>query len=98
MNRAKILSWGLLVAAALGLAVGAAMIRPADAQVYPACPYGYYFDPTYGCLPLNYFYGPPSYVYPGYSFGFFYGGHWGDWHRGHPAPRGGAPHGGAHRR
>ena len=86
-----------LLLISLPLAAGVLSTRPADAQVgYPYnCPPGYFFDPSYGCIPLSYFYGPPTYVYPGFGFGFFYGGHWDHWHGGHAAPHGGAPHGGA---
>jgi hypothetical protein len=62
-------------------------------------PDGYYYDPAYGCEPLSYFYGPPTYVYPDYGFGFFYGGGWGRGGHGfghgggHP---GGGFHGGVH--
>lgn len=60
---------------------------------YYQCPAGYYWDPSYGCLPLRYFYGPPTYVYPDIGFGLFYGGRW--YARPHPHARPGAPHGGA---
>jgi len=92
MTRATLVSGTVLLLAALGLAVGVLASRPADAQVVYQCPPGYAYDPTYGCLPLSYFYGPPAYPYPGVGFGFFYGGHWDRWHDG--GPRGGAPHGG----
>ena len=98
MQRAKTLSRACLFVSVLALAAGAATSRSAHAQGYPyQCPPGYYFDPNYGCVPLSYFYGPPTYVYPGFSFGFFYGGHWDHWHGHHPGgapPRGGPPHGG----
>jgi hypothetical protein len=105
MQRAKALSRTCLFVVILALAAGGAVSRSARAQGYPYCPPGYYFDPTYGCVPLSYFYGPPTYVYPGFSFGFFYGGHWDHRRGGHPggapphgggAPHGGAAHGGRH--
>jgi len=92
---AKLLANAAAVLAAIGIAVaGDAITGSARAQAYYyyQCPAGYYWDPNYGCLPLNYFYGPPAYVYPDIGFGFFYGGRW----YGHPyhgAPHGGAPHG-----
>lgn len=73
-----------------------AVTPSADAQGY-VCPPGYYFDPYYGCLPLNYFYGPPYYVYPDFGFGFFYGPIGRGYRYGGIGPRGGvAPHGGFH--
>jgi len=102
MTRATLRSGTVLLLVALGCAAGGLLPRHADAQVVYECPPGYAYDPTYGCVPLSYFYGPPAYVYPGFGFGFFYGGHWDHWHEGHPrggAPHGGAPHGGGgHRR
>ena len=63
----------ILFVSACGLLFAAdAVSGSAEAQAYVCAP-GYYFDPYYGCLPLNYFYGPPYYVYPDYGFGFFYG-------------------------
>jgi hypothetical protein len=95
MRRAKILSGAILFLAAIGFAVAVdATSEGAYAQGYPLCPAGYYWDPNYGsCLPLNYFYGPPYYVYPDFGFNFFYGGGWGA-RRGYGVGRGVAPRGG----
>ena len=91
----------------LGLAIAASAIsQGASAQpYYYQCPYGYYYVAGYGCAPLSYYYGPPYYAYPNYSFGFFYGRRWGGgggWpghgyygdrgHRGNSGSRGGHPH------
>jgi hypothetical protein len=69
-------------------------------QIYDQCPAGYYFDPNYGCLPLSYFYGPPTVTYPYPGFGFFYGGNWSrgappGYYRGGGHPGGGVHAGGA---
>lgn len=101
MIRMKLFAAACLVSALTGLfGAGDALFERAQAQPYPyQCPVGYYWNPTYGCLPLSYLYGPPTYVYPDIGFGFFYGGRWSPRpgpHGGHPgAPHGGAPHGGA---
>jgi hypothetical protein len=63
---------------------------PAQAQY--VCPPGYYYDPTYGCVPNGYFTGPPYYAYPDFGFDFFYGGGWGG--RGRGGYGGGGFHGG----
>lgn len=103
MPRTKLLAGACLALAMIGLAGASdALLGSARAQAYYyQCPVGYYWDPTYGCLPLGYLYGPPTYIYPDIGFGFFYGGHWyahPGHPGGHPAPRGGAPHGnGGHR-
>jgi hypothetical protein len=60
-----------------------------SAQYPYQCPVGYYYLAGYGCAPLDYYYGPPDYIYPG--FGFFYGGSWG---RGRGSYGGGGFHGG----
>lgn len=76
MRWAKTLPGALLFLTAIGLAVGAdAISESAYGQPYPyyQCPAGYYWDPYYGCLPVNYIYGPPYYAYPDLGFGFFYG-------------------------
>ncbi len=73
------------IAIGLGLAASSTHL---SAQIYYQCPDGYYYDPNYGCLPLSYYYGPPSYILPFAGFGFFYGGNW--------ARRGGFTHGGGH--
>lgn len=68
----------------IGLAIAAmAISEHASAQpYYYQCPYGYYYLQGYGCAPLSYYYGPPYYAYPNFSFGFFYGGrNWGGWPR-----------------
>jgi hypothetical protein len=96
----------ILARAAIG--IGLAVAAPSaqlSAQIYQ-CPDGYYYDPNYGCLPLSYYYGPPTYILPFAGFGFFYGGNWGHRggfaHGGHPVggghfvERGGHPGGGAH--
>ena len=77
MTRAKRLSGARLLFAAIGLAAVSAISQEAYGQASYPCQPGYYWDPNYGCLPLSYFYGPPTYVYPDFGFGFFYGGGWG---------------------
>lgn len=84
----------------LVIAVSAMSERASAQPYYYQCPYGYYYLAGYGCAPLSYYYGPPYYAYPNFSFGFFYGGRWGSWPRnryygGHPS-RG--SHGRPHRR
>lgn len=87
--------YGRFLKIALGIVglvlAGSFAAEPATAQVYYyQCPPGYAYRVGYGCYPLSYFYGPPTYVYPGFGFNFFYGlgvnrgfhGH------GHPARRG----------
>lgn len=87
---------GTLTVVAIAFAIlSGAMSEHAEAQVYQ-CPPGYYYDPSYGCLPLSYFYGPPySYVYPDFGFDFFYGGGYRGrgFGRGGVAPRGGGADG-----
>jgi hypothetical protein len=94
MTQFKISSRALL--GAIGVAVAAlAGLKPGHAQY--VCPDGYYFVEGYGCAPLPYFYGEPTFIYPYSGFGFFYGGRgWGGGHYyyGHP---GGFHGGGAHR-
>ncbi len=97
----------------IGLVIAASAIsgRASAQPYYYQCPYGYYYLAGYGCAPLSYYYGPPYYAYPNFSFGFFYGGHWGNWPRygyygggrpyyrgGHPSYRGGHPTHGPSRR
>ncbi len=68
----------------IGLVIAASAIseRASAQPYYYQCPYGYYYLAGYGCAPLSYYYGPPYYAYPNFSFGFFYGGrHWGGWPR-----------------
>jgi hypothetical protein len=71
----------------IGLVIAASTIseRASAQPYYYQCPYGYYYLGGYGCAPLSYYYGPPYYAYPNFSFGFFYGGRgWGGWpHYGH---------------
>jgi hypothetical protein len=88
---------------ALGIAgfviVAFCMTEPATAQVYYyQCPPGYAFRVGYGCYPLSYFYGPPTYVYPGFGFNFFYGFNIGRGfrHHNHPVGRSVHPGGRAH--
>lgn len=98
MRRAKTLPGALLFLAAIGLGVsGAAIPESAYGQPYPyyQCPVGYYWDPSYGCLPVSYLYGPPYYAYPDLGFGFFYGiGPRYRYGRGVGVGRGAAPRGG----
>jgi hypothetical protein len=100
MNQRSILAYAAAVSLGMGIAfAGIVTSRPAHAQYVYACPPGYYYDPTYGCVPAAYLYGPPYYAYPDFGFDFFYGGGWGGGYRGHPGgvPHGGtAPHGGGH--
>ena len=92
MRQAKILPRSALFIGGIALIVFSAVSERVSAQAYYyQCPDGYYYDPVYGCEPLSYFYGPPTYVYPDSGFGFFYGGGWG---RGFG--RGGGHPGGAH--
>ena len=89
------------VLAAVGLAAS-----PADAQ-YARCPHGYYYNYTYGCIPISpaygdiygdpdpdYDVGPPAYDEFGYGFG--YGGGFGGrgFGGGRGANHGGGNHGG----
>ena len=64
---------------------------PAFAQVYPACPPGYYFAPAYAlCFPAGYPYDPGYYYYdqgyypylPGFGYApfAFFGGRFGGFH------------------
>jgi len=93
MRQAKILPRATFFIAHISLIIAILLISErVSAQTYYQCPDGYYYDPVYGCEPLSYFYGPPTYVYPDNGFGFFYGGGWG---RGF-GYRGGHPAGGAH--
>ena len=103
MRQGRLLPKLKLALGVVGLVIAASCIsEPAAAQVYYyQCPPGYAYQAGYGCLPLSYFYGPPAYVYPNFSFPFFYGlsisrgfrGHGRDGHfvrrGGHPAGRGG---------
>ncbi len=78
MRQVKILPRTILFLGSIGLAVVAlAMGQRADAQYAYQCPAGYYYLAGYGCAPLSYYYGSPSYVYPDLGLGFFYGGGWG---------------------
>ena len=77
----------VLLAASVLLAAGGALAPHAQAQTDAACPYGYDWVPDYGCVAWAYLYGPPYYLYPDYSFSFFYGpyfgwggGYWGGWY------------------
>ena len=86
----------ILAMAALGVVLAFAKpFTQISAQIYYQCPDGYYYDPTYGCLPISYYYGPPAYIYPGLGFGFFYGGNWGHG-GGYARGGGGFAHGGGH--
>lgn len=105
MRQAKILPSAALFIGGIGLVIAVSVISEcASAQTYYQCPDGYYYDPVYGCEPLSYFYGPPTYVYPDTGFGFFYGGGWGHGFRyggSHPSGvghfgGGGRPGGGGH--
>jgi len=106
MRHGRLLGQLKLTLGIAGLVIAALCIsEPASAQVYYQCPPGYAYRAGYGCLPLSYFYGPPTYVYPGLGFNFFYGfgigrgfhGHGHPVGRGvHPGGRGGHPGGGAH--
>ena len=96
MTRATISSRAMLLLGAVGMAFATLVgLKPAHAQY--VCPDGYYYLEGYGCVPLSYYYGEPTYIYPYSGFGFFYGGRgWGGGHYyyGH----GGGFHGdGAHR-
>src|SRR3974377_1394254 len=78
MRQAKILPRAALFIGGIGLIIAVSVIfECASAPTYYQCPDGYSYDPVYGCEPLPYFYGPPTYVYPDTGFGFFYGGGWG---------------------
>ena len=85
----------ILLCLAAGFALFAMQSAHLSAQIYYQCPDGYYYDPNYGCLPLSYFYGPPTYILPFAGFGFFYGGNWGRG-GGYPHGGGGFAHGGGH--
>ena len=102
MRQGKILPTSALFIGCIGLVIALSLISErVSSQTYYQCPDGYYYDPVYGCEPLSYFYGPPTYVYPDNGFGFFYGGGWGRGFShggGHPGgggrPGGGGGHGG----
>jgi hypothetical protein len=100
MRQGRLLPKLRLALGIVGLVVAASCIpEPAAAQIYYyQCPPGYAYRAGYGCLPLSYFYGPPTYVYPNYGFGFFYGPRIGrGFHPRHPGGRGGhAPGRGGH--
>jgi hypothetical protein len=75
MTCGRLLSRLKLTLGVVGLIIGA---QPALAQAYNPyynyyCPPGYALRVGYGCMPLSYFYGPPTYVYPGFGFNYFYG-------------------------
>ena len=89
--------------AALLLIGGVALTAPASAQVYPTCPPGYFFSPSYGlCFPARYLNDPGYFEDQGYypfapGFGFaplfFHGDRFGRFHHfGH----GFVGHGGGH--
>src|SRR5579863_1057006 len=95
---------GILALPVAAIALVAAP-RPADAQYYASCAPGYYYDPTYGCLPYAGAYAPDYYGYVPYAYGGW-GGYWGggwrgghrDWDRGGGGwAHGGGFHGGAFR-
>ncbi len=69
----------LLCCVGLVIAASAISERASAQPYYYQCPYGYYYLQGYGCAPLSYYYGPPYYAYPDFSFGFFYGGRGGRW-------------------
>jgi hypothetical protein len=100
MSRGRTLVGAFRVLLCVGVAfAGAALLAPARAQYGYPCPPGYYYYPSYGCVPPNYFYGPPYYAYPDFGFDFFYGSGWGrrwggSYGHGGGAYHGGAPHGG----
>ncbi len=99
MRQAKILPRPALFIGCVGLVIAVLVTSEhVSAQYYYQCPDGYYYDPVYGCEPLSYFYGPPTYVYPDIGFGFFYGGGWGRGvaHGGGHPGGGGHPDGGGH--
>jgi hypothetical protein len=84
----------------IGFLVGMALVLSAlvpSARAQYACPAGYYYDPTYGCVP-NTYQTWPYYAYPDYGFDFFYGpgwgGRWGGYHGGGRVYGGGGYHGG----
>ncbi len=78
MTQAKISPRALLGAVGVIVAVLAGL-TPSHAQYI--CPDGYYYLEGYGCTPLPYFYGEPTFIYPYSGFGFFYGGRgWGGGH------------------
>jgi hypothetical protein len=65
MRQAKILPRSALLIGGIALIiVFLATSGRVIAQGYYQCPDGYYYDPGYGCVPLSYFYGPPTYVFP----------------------------------
>lgn len=81
--------------AGVALVLSAAALIPSARAQY-VCPAGYYYDPTYGCVPNTYL-TYPYYAYPDYGFNFFYGPGWsGRWgaYGGGRAHGGGAYHGG----
>jgi hypothetical protein len=104
MREGRLLPKLKLALGIVGLVTAAScMPEPTAAQVYNypyyyQCPPGYAYRLDYGCYPLSYFYGPPTYIYPNPGFNFFYGfgigrgfhGH------GHPVGRGVHPGGRAH--
>jgi hypothetical protein len=106
MTRRNFLSKPKLALGVISLVIVVA--QPAFAQYYDYnyyCPPGYALRVGYGCMPLSYFYGPPTYAYPGFGFRFFYGPsfryhsfHHGHplGHRVHPGSRAGHPGHGAH--
>lgn len=103
MRQVKILPRTTLFLGAIAL-VAATLATGQRASAQYVCPAGYYYLAGYGCVPLDYSYGPPDYIYPDYGFGFFYGGGWGrgyrgggGYHGGGGFHGGGGGHGGGHR-
>src|SRR5271166_6351147 len=69
MRQGKILPTSALFIGCIGLVIALSLISErVSSQTYYQCPDGYYYDPVYGCEPLSYFYGPPTYVYPDNGF------------------------------
>ena len=112
MRPARIVSRAVRFLCGIGLVIASSAIseRASAQPYYYQCPPGYYYLAGYGCAPLSYYYGPPYYAYPNFSFGFFYGGRWGGapYYRygygghgrpgGHPGGRSGGHPGGPRRR
>lgn len=97
MNRLISLAAKVTLILGLGAALSGISSIPA-AQAQDECPTGYYYDPSYGCVPDSYLTWP-YYTYPDYGFDFFYGPGWGGgWggrtYRGYPS--GGGYRGGGH--
>ena len=89
MRQGKIIPRAARFLCGIGLVIAASAIseRASAQPYYYQCPPGYYYLAGYGCAPLSYYYGPPYYAYPNFSFGFFYGGRWGGGWGGWPGYR-----------